>query len=252
MEKVYSYPESLVRRPATGFCPGCLHGTSTKLCAQVIDELGLREKTVVVLPVGCGGLGMYYWNLDKCSAAHGRAPAVATGIKRVSPGSVVFTYQGDGDLASIGMAETIHAANRGELITVIFINNSIFGMTGGQMAPTTLVGMKASTAPFGRDPKTAGYPMHLAEMIAGLRAPVYSARFALDTAAHINQAKAGIRKAFQNQIDGRGYSFVELISNCPTNWGMSPARSLEYIRENVISEFPLGVFKDVKGGEAEC
>ena len=244
MEKIYSFPEAM-RKPVSGYCPGCMHSTIHKLCCQVVDELGIREKTVVVLPVGCASLGIYYWNFDMVAAAHGRAPAIATGLKRSSPDSVVFAYQGDGDLASIGMAETIHAANRGENITVVFVNNSIYGMTGGQMAPTTLVGMKATTAPRGRDPKTMGYPINVAEMIAGLTAPVFVGRFAVDTAAHVNQAKAAIKKGIQNQIDGKGYSFIEILSNCPTNWGMSPLKTMDFIHEQTMKQFPLGVFKDI-------
>lgn len=244
MKKIYSFPETM-KKNKNLYCPGCMHSTITKICAQVVDELNMREKTIVVIPVGCGALGLNIWNVDLCAAAHGRAAAIATGLKRSSPDSIVFAYQGDGDLASIGMAETIHAANRGENITVIFVNNSIYGMTGGQMAPTTLVGMETTTAPKGRNPETDGYPIKVAEMIANLKAPVYVARFAVDNAAHVNQAKAGIKKAFQNQINGNGYSFVEILSNCPTNWGMSPLKTLDYIHEQTMNEFPLGVFKDI-------
>lgn len=243
MEKVYARPES-INKSISGYCPGCMHSTITKVVAQVIDELNIREKTVCILPVGCSTLGAMYWNMDMVAASHGRAPAVATGLKRVSPASIVFTYQGDGDLASIGMAEIMHAANRGEKITVIFVNNSIYGMTGGQMAPTTLIGQKATTCPNGRDPNTEGQPIHMAELIAQLKSPVYSARFAVDTPGNINKAKAGIKKAFLNQLDGKGFSFVEILSNCPTNWGMSPLETLDYIKEQTMTEFPLGVFKN--------
>ncbi|WP_019229838.1 thiamine pyrophosphate-dependent enzyme [Sedimentibacter sp. B4] len=243
MEKIYSRPES-INKGISGYCPGCMHSTITKIVAQAIDELQLREKTVCILPVGCSTLGAVYWNLDMIAASHGRAPAVATGVKRCKPESVVFTYQGDGDLASIGMSEIMHAANRGEKITTIFVNNSIYGMTGGQMAPTTLVGQKSTTSPLGRNPETEGYPIKMCELISQLQSPVYVARFAVDTPAHINQAKAGIKKAFLNQLNNKGFSFIEILSNCPTNWGMSPLDTLEYIKEKTMKEFPLGVFRD--------
>jgi 2-oxoglutarate ferredoxin oxidoreductase subunit beta len=181
-------------------------------------------------------------------SAHGRAPAVATGIKRVSPDSFVFAYQGDGDLASIGLAEILHAANRGENLTVIFVNNSIYGMTGGQMAPTTLVGQKTTTCPSGRNPETEGYPMKMAELIAQLTSPVYVARFAVNTPSNINKAKVGIRKAFSKQLEGKGFSLVEILANCPTNWGISPLDTLDYIENHTMKEFPLGIFKDIEGG----
>lgn len=246
MEKVYKRPDS-INQSISGYCPGCMHSTITKITAQAIDELGVREKAICVLPVGCGTLGIVYWNMDMVASAHGRAPAVATGIKRTCPDSVVFTYQGDGDLAAIGIAEILHAANRGENITIIFINNSIYGMTGGQMAPTTLVGMRATTCPEGRNSATEGYPIHMAEIIAQLNAPVYSVRCAVDTPANINKAKKAIKKAFNNQLNGKGFSFVEILSNCPTNWGISPLETLNYIHEQTMGEFPLGVFKDEEG-----
>ncbi len=244
MEKVYKKPESLADTPF-GYCPGCMHSTISKLIAQVIDEMGLREKAVCVLPVGCGTLGCRTWNLDMVCSAHGRAPAVATGVKRCKPDSFVFTYQGDGDLASIGLSEIMCAANRGENFSTIFVNNSIYGMTGGQMAPTTLVGMKATTCPNGRNPQTEGYPMHMAEMIAQLKRPVFSGRFAVDTPANILKTKKAIQKAFQNQLDGKGFSMVEVLSNCPTNWGLAPLKTLDFIHEQTMGEFPLGVFKDI-------
>lgn len=244
MEKIYSRPKS-INKSISGYCPGCMHSTITKITAQVIDEMDLREKAVCILPVGCSTLGILYWNLDMIAAAHGRAPAVATGLKRTRTETFVYTYQGDGDLASIGMAEIMHAANRGENISVIFVNNSIYGMTGGQMAPTTLVGQKATTCPNGRNPETEGYPMKMAELIAQLRSVAYSARFAVDTPANINKAKAGIKKAFQNQLDGKGFSFVEILSNCPTNWGMTPLETLNFIKEQTMTEFPLGIYKEV-------
>lgn len=243
MEKIYKRPES-INKSVSGYCPGCMHSTITKVIAQVIDEMGIRGKTVCILPVGCGTLGVMYWNLDMVAASHGRAPAVATGLKRCHPDSFVFTYQGDGDLAAIGMSEIMHAANRGENISVVFVNNSIYGMTGGQMAPTTLVGMKATTCPAGRNPDTEGRPMHMAELIAQLQSPVYSVRCAVDSPANVNKTKACIRKAFQNQLDGKGFSFVEVLSNCPTNWGLSPLETLDFIHQQTMGEFPLGVFKD--------
>lgn len=243
MEKIYSRPKA-INESISGYCPGCMHSTITKITAEVIDELGIREHTVCVLPVGCSTLGVRYWNMDMICASHGRAPAVATGLKRTHPKTTVLVYQGDGDLAAIGMAEIMHTANRGEQISVLFVNNSIYGMTGGQMAPTTLVGMKATTCSAGRDPAADGYPLHMAELISQLHAPVYSARFAVNSPGNIMKAKAGIKKAIQNQLAGKGFSFVEILSNCPTNWGISPIETLTYIEEKTIAEFPLGVFKD--------
>ena len=243
MEKIYKRPES-INKNISGYCPGCMHSTITKITAQVLDELELREKAVCILPVGCSTLGLLYWNLDMVAAAHGRAPAVATGVKRTQSDSIVFTYQGDGDLAAIGMSEIIHSANRGENITVLFVNNNIYGMTGGQMAPTTLVGMKSTTCTEGRNPSTEGYPIHMAEMIAQLKSPAYSVRCAVDTPTNILKTKNAIKKAFQNQINGKGFSFVEILSNCPTNWGVSPIETLNFIHIQTMAEFPLGVFKD--------
>ena len=237
-------PSCLKPIPNT-FCPGCLHSMANKLVGQCIDELGLKNKTVVVMSVGCSTMGLRFWDMDMVSCAHGRAPAVATGLKRTQPETFVFTYQGDGDLASIGLSEIMCAANRGENFSTIFVNNSIYGMTGGQMAPTTLVGMKATTCPNGRDPETEGYPMHMAEMIAQLKRPAFCGRFAVDTPANILQTKKAIRKAFQNQLDGKGFSLVEILSNCPTNWGLSPLKTLDFIHQQTMGEFPLGVFKDI-------
>ena len=245
MEKLYSRP-SAINTAITKYCPGCMHGTITKITAQVIDELELREKTIAVLPVGCGTLGVLYWNLDLVCSAHGRAPAVATGVKRSRPDLTVFTYQGDGDLAAIGFSEIMHSANRGENFTTIFVNNSIYGMTGGQMAPTTLVGQKSTTTPNGRNAQTEGYPIKMCEIISQLDAPAYVARFAVNTPANINRAKAGIKKAFELQLAGKGFSFVEILSNCPTNWGMSPLQTLEYIKNQTLAQFPLGEFKTPK------
>ena len=227
------------------YCPGCNHGIAHRLVGEAIEELGLSDNVIGVAPVGCSVFAYNYFNCDMYEAAHGRAPAVATGIKRVHTGTCVFTYQGDGDLASIGTNEIVHAAHRGEKLTVIFINNAIYGMTGGQMAPTTLVGMKATTCPNGRNPETEGYPMHMAEMIAQLKRPAFCGRFAVDTPANILQTKKAIRKAFQNQLDGKGFSLVEILSNCPTNWGLSPLKTLDFIHQQTMGEFPLGIFKDI-------
>lgn len=242
MEKVYAKPTSL-KDSGNSFCPGCLHGTAYKLIAEVLDKYELREKTVGVLPIGCSTLNMFYSDYDMITSAHGRAPAVATGFKRCQPDKIVFTYQGDGDLAAIGLAEIMHCANRGENITTIFANNGIYGMTGGQMAPTTLIGQKSTTSPDGRTVAQAGYPIRMAEQIAALEAPVYVARFALNTPANILKAKAGIEKAFRIQMEGKGYSFVELLTNCPTNWGVSSEESLEWIAQKTIPYFPLGELK---------
>lgn len=242
MEKIYGRSKALLDANM-GYCPGCLHGVLSKIVAEVIEEMGLQDKTIAVLPIGCGALISSSLDTDAIISLHGRAPAVATGLKRTAKEKFIFTYQGDGDLASIGLAEIIHAANRGENFAVLFVNNGIFGMTGGQMAPTTLIGQKATTAQSGRTPE-AGYPMHMCEMIAMLKAPVYVERCSMDSPAHILAAKKAIKKAFQNELDGRGFSFIELLSNCPTNWSLSPEKSLEYMKEHTMKEFPLGVYKD--------
>lgn len=225
------------------YCPGCTHGIIHRLVAEAVDELGVSGKTVGVAPVGCAVLAYDYYNLDFQQAAHGRAPAVATGIKRVHPESIVFTYQGDGDLASIGAAEIVHAAARGEKITVIFVNNAIYGMTGGQMAPTTLPGQKTTTSPYGRDTATVGFPIKVSEMLATLTGPAYISRVSTHDPKHVNQAKAAIRKAFEVQIEGLGFSIVEVLSTCPTNWGLSPSESLKWLEENMLPYYPLGVFR---------
>lgn len=243
MAVVYQRPHALLDVP-THYCPGCTHGVIHKLVAQAIDELGCEGRTVGIAPVGCSVMAYNYFGCDMIEAAHGRAPAIATGVKRSLPDSVVFTYQGDGDLAAIGTAETVHSATRGENITVIFVNNAIYGMTGGQMAPTTLVGMKASTAPHGRDPKEHGYPMHMCEILNQLTAPAYLVRTSCNTPANVNKTKQAIHKAFQNQLDGKGFSMVEIVTSCPTNWGLDPMKSLEYIEEKMLPEFPLGVVRD--------
>lgn len=242
MERIYAKSESL-QKTGSGFCPGCLHGVATKLIAETLDKYKMREKAVAILPIGCGTLSIGYFNFDMIVSAHGRAPAVATGYKRSQPDNLVFTYQGDGDLAAIGLSEIMHAANRGEKITTIFINNGIYGMTGGQMAPTTLPGQKSTTTKSGRNVEETGYPMKMAEIIASLEAPVYVARFALDTPANIMKAKKGIEKAFQLQMEGKGYTFVELMTNCPTNWGVSAEESLKWIKEKSIPYYPLGEIK---------
>ena len=232
------------------YCPGCTHGIVHKLVAEVLEELGLLGTTIGVAPVGCSVFAYNYFNCDMHEAAHGRAPAVATGIKRVSaPGTIVFTYQGDGDLAAIGTAEIIHAAMRGEKFTTIFINNAIYGMTGGQMAPTTLVGQKATTAPMGRQQDHAGAPIRMAEIISTLDGCAYATRVAADTVPHINNVKKAIQKAFRLQQEGKGFTFVEVLGCCPTNWGKTPAQSLEWLQENMIPYYPLGVYKDIEEGE---
>jgi 2-oxoglutarate ferredoxin oxidoreductase subunit beta len=215
-----------------------------RLIAEVIDELGVRERTIGVAPVGCAVFAYDYWNFDVTEAAHGRPPAVATGIKRILPDRVVFTYQGDGDLAAIGTAETVHAANRGENITVIFINNGVYGMTGGQMAPTTLIAQKTTTTPLGRDPKVTGYPIKISEALGQLEGSVYIERVAVNNPKNTIKAKRAIKKAFQNQIQNKGFSLVEVLSMCPTGWDVSPVEALKWIEEKMVQTFPLGVIKD--------
>ena len=244
MEKVYARTKTFQKEMVSGFCPGCMHGTVFKLIGEVMEELGIVDKTTCVLGVGCCGLAMEYITYDNTTSPHGRACAVATGIKRSTPEAVVYTYQGDGDLASIGLAETMSAANRGENITVIFVNNGIYGMTGGQMAPTTLVGMKATTAPQGRDPKEHGYPMHMCEILNQLTAPYYLERTSCNNPANVNKTKAAIKKAFRNQLDGKGFSLVEIVTSCPTNWGLDPIEALDFLENNMLKEFPLGVVRD--------
>ena len=239
----YKRPTSL-KRMATPYCPGCLHALATRLVADVIDELEQADNAINVVSVGCSALNLITWNGDVIGAAHGRAPAVATGVKRCLPERLVFTYQGDGDLAAIGLAEIMSAANRGENFTVIFANNQTYGMTGGQMAPTTLVGQKSTTTPFGRDALTTGYPMKMCELISVLEAPKFVARYALNTPKGVMDAKKGIRKAFEMQLKGEGFTFIELLTNCPTNWGMNPIDTLDYMNTNTIPYFTPGIFKD--------
>ena len=226
------------------YCPGCTHGIIHRLVAEALDELGIGDKAVGVAPVGCAVFAYDYFNCDMMEAAHGRAPAVATGIKRVLPNRAVFTYQGDGDLASIGTAEIVHAATRGEKITVIFVNNAIYGMTGGQMAPTTLIGQRATTCQSGRTVEQAGMPIRMAEMLSTLDGCVYAERVCVTDIANINKAKRAIKKAFEKQMNREGFTFVEVLSTCPTNWGMTPIKAVEWLKENMIPYYPLGVIKD--------
>ena len=241
---VFDKPKSLADVPMH-YCPGCTHGIVHRLVAEAIDELGIEGKTIGIAPVGCSVMAYNYFNCDMIEAAHGRAPAVATGVKRADPENhIVFTYQGDGDLESIGMAETVHAAARNENITVIFINNAIYGMTGGQMAPTSLPGQVTQTSPYGRDPKQCCYPVKVCEMLSELEGPEYLERVTVNNIKNIKTAKNAIKKAFQNQIEGKGFSLVEVISTCPTNWGLTPANALKWLEDNMLPYYPLGVYKD--------
>ncbi len=243
---VFARPQALAPVP-THYCPGCTHGVIHRLVAEVVDELGLAHRTVGIAPVGCSVLAYNYFSTDFHEAAHGRAPAVATGVKRARPDLIVFAYQGDGDLASIGMAEIVHAANRGEKITVVFVNNAIYGMTGGQMAPTTLPGQVATTCPLGRDVSQAGYPLRVAELLATLRTPAFIARAAVHTPLHAVTAKEMILRAFRYQAEGTCFSLVEVLSTCPTNWGMPPIEATEWVEKNMVPYYPLGVFKTPDG-----
>jgi len=242
----------LYERPAAlapvcfSYCPGCPHGIVNRLIAEAIDELGCEGTTVGIVPVGCSVTAYDFFNCDMIQASHGRAPAVATAVKRVLPGNLVFSYQGDGDLASIGTAETIHAATRGEHITVIFINNAIYGMTGGQMAPTSLPNQVTQTSPYGRDVATAGYPIRVCEMLSTLDGVAYIERVTVDTPKHVRAAKKAIKKAFEYQLDDVGYTLIEVVSTCPTNWGLSPQDAFAWLRENMLPYYPLGVFRDVR------
>ena len=237
MAVVFEKPKALADVPFH-YCPGCTHGIVHRLVAEVLDELGVEGQTVGVASVGCSVFSYNYFNCDMVQAAHGRAPAVATGLKRALPDNVIFTYQGDGDLAAIGMAETVHAATRGENITVIFINNAIYGMTGGQMAPTSLPGQVTQTSPYGRDVKTAGYPIRVCELLSTLSGTALAQR-----------VKKAIKKGFENQINKRGYSIIEVVSTCPTNWGLSPKEAINWLRDNMLPYYPLGVYKDVTAEE---
>jgi len=248
MEKIYERPKTLKDR-VMHYCPGCGHGVSHRLVMEVVEELGIQNNTVGVAPVGCSVFAYYYMDVDMQEAAHGRACAVATGIKRMMPDHYVFTYQGDGDLAAIGTNETIHACNRGENITIVFINNAIYGMTGGQMAPTTLLGQKATTCPLGRDHVANGYPIRMSELVAQLPGTIYVERVAVNTPARVRKAKKALTKAFKSQELKKGTSFIEIISNCPSNWKMTPVESNKWLDENMLSYYPLGLYKDEISGE---
>lgn len=249
MAIVFDRPHALADVPLH-YCPGCTHGIIHRLVAEAIDELGIEGQTVGVAPVGCAVFAYNYFNCDMIEAPHGRAPAVATGIKRGNPDTVVFSYQGDGDLAAIGTAETVHAATRGENITVIFVNNAIYGMTGGQMAPTSLPGQVTQTTPYGRDTKVAGNPIRMCEMLSTLDGVALAQRVSVDSVKNIAVAKKAIKKGFENQINKRGYSIIEILSTCPTNWGLTPVEALNWLRENMIPYYPLGVYKDITAQEA--
>ena len=240
---VFDKPNALTQAPLH-YCPGCTHGIIHRLVAEALDELGVTGRTIGVASVGCSVFTYNYFNCDMVQAAHGRAPAVATGVKRSDSNNIVFTYQGDGDLAAIGTAETVHSAARGENITVIFVNNAIYGMTGGQMAPTTLPGQKTQTSPYGRDVEKVGYPVKVCEMLSQVDGATYLERVAVNNVANVKKAKAAIKKAFQNQIEGKGFSLVEVLSTCPTNWGLAPDKALSWLEENMLPYYPLGVYKD--------
>ena len=242
MEKTFRHPESL-RDISTHYCAGCGHGIAHRLVSEAVDVLGIRERVIAIAPVGCAVLAYDYWDFDCSEAAHGRALAVATAIKRVRPDNIVFTYQGDGDLAAIGTNETVHAANRGENLTVIFINNAVYGMTGGQMAPTTLLEQKTATTPRGRDPVFEGYPLKISEMLAQLKGVKYIERVSLHSPQEVLKAKKAIEQAFRNQVDNVGFSLVEILSPCPTYWGLSPVKAMEWVRDVMTKEFPLGRIK---------
>jgi len=241
--KMFSLPDSL-QNVNNSYCPGCGHGIIHRLVAEVIDELDVREKTIGIAPVGCAVFAYNYWNFDVTESAHGRPPAVATGIKRCLPDRVVFTYQGDGDLAAIGTSEIIHAANRGENITTIFVNNANYGMTGGQMAPTTILGQKTATTPFGRDAKRDGYPLRVCELLASISGACYIERVSVSNPKNIIKAKKAIKKGFENQLNNLGFSLIEVLSQCPTDWQMTPIESIKWIDDILTKTFPLGVFKE--------
>ncbi|HDG61785.1 MAG: 2-oxoglutarate oxidoreductase [Thermotoga sp. 4484_232] len=242
----HKMPESLSKREFT-YCPGCHHGIVHRLIAEIVDELNIREKTIIIAPVGCSVFAYEFFDIDGTVAPHGRAPAVATGMKRARPDLVIFTYQGDGDLAAIGTAEMVHAANRGERITTIFINNAVYGMTGGQMAPTTLLGMKTTTSPYGRTPEREGYPIHVCEMLKEMKGVAFLARTKVTSPKDVMTTKKYIKKAFLAQINNIGFGLVEILSTCPTNWGLSPVEAQKWLDENMVKEFPLGVFVDKVG-----
>ena len=245
---VFEKPQALTEAPLH-YCPGCTHGIIHRLVAEAIDELGIRGRTIGVASVGCSVFSYNYFHCDMVQAAHGRAPAVATGVKRSDPNNIVFTYQGDGDLAAIGTAETVHSAGRRENITVIFVNNAIYGMTGGQMAPTTLPGQVTQTSPYGRDVTKVGYPIKVCELLSNVDGAAYLERVAVNNVQNIKKAKKAIKKAFQNQIEGKGFSLIEVVSTCPTNWGMAPDKALNWLEENMLPYYPLGVYKDITAEE---
>jgi 2-oxoglutarate ferredoxin oxidoreductase subunit beta len=243
MKQVFRRPEGLKDVPFR-FCPGCGHSLIHRIIAECIDKLGIREKVVGIAPIGCAVFAYDFFNFDVLEVAHGRPPAAATGLKRVMPGRVIFSYQGDGDLAAIGTAEIIHAANRGENITVFFINNATYGMTGGQMAPTTLTGQRTTTTPRGRDIKTTGYPLHVCELLSTIEGASYIERTSVDSIKNLLHTKKSVEKAFRYQIEDKGFSLVEILSSCPTDWGMTTEESIDWIRSEMMSVFPLGIFKD--------
>ncbi len=243
MAVVFDKPHALTDAPLH-YCPGCTHGIIHRLVAEAIDELGIEGKTIGVASVGCSVMAYDYFACDMVQAAHGRAPAVATGVKRSNPDNIVFTYQGDGDLASIGTAETVHSATRGENITVIFVNNAIYGMTGGQMAPTSLPGQITQTSPYGRDVNTQGYPVRISEMLSTLDGAAYIERVAVNNVKNVRNAKKAIKKAFENQVNNKGFSLIEVVSTCPTNWGLTPDAALKWLEDNMLPYYPLGVYKD--------
>jgi 2-oxoglutarate ferredoxin oxidoreductase subunit beta len=246
MKKIFGRPKSL-KKAVFHYCPGCGHSIIHRITCEVIDELGIQEKAIGVPPPGCSVFAYYYFDVDMVESAHGRGAAVATGIKRAYPEAVVFTYQGDGDLSAIGTAETLHAANRGENITAIFVNNAVYGMTGGQMAPTTMLGMKTTTSPYGRDNRFEGYPIRMSEILGQVRGTCYIERVAVNSPSNIRRARKAIKKAFQCQIDGLGYSLVEILSPCPTNWKKSSVEAWKWVDEVMAREFPLGIIKDTTG-----
>lgn len=248
MKKVYTRPRSL-KRVSFHYCPGCGHSIIHRVMCEVIDEMDLQDKAIGIPPPGCSVFAYHYFDVDMAESAHGRGAAVATGIKRAYPQAIVFTYQGDGDLAAIGTGETLHAANRGERITAIFVNNAVYGMTGGQMAPTTLLDQQTTTTPYGRDLRIEGYPMKMSEILALVKGAVYIERTAVNSPANIRRTKKAIRKAFQTQIDDLGFSLVEILSPCPTNWRMSPVEAWQWIDKEMTKEFPLGIIKDITGKE---
>ena len=250
MAVVYEKPKALTNVPLS-YCPGCTHGIIHKLVAEAISELGMEGQTVGVAPVGCSVLAYEFFSFDMVQSPHGRAPAIATGLKRSLPENLIFTYQGDGDLAAIGTAETVHAASRGENIVIIFVNNAIYGMTGGQMAPTTLPEQVTQTTPYGRDVATAGYPLRVGEMLSTLDGVSYAERVAVHDIPHVRAAKKAIKKAFQNQADKKGFSIVEILSTCPTNWGLTPVEALGWLKDKMVPYYPLGVYKDKYAGEGK-